>query len=102
MIGLDDLLESLEHYCGPNDFSQTFYHSDCTGTEEIIKAVLIDADRLLTLCRDGSQDMEEYQLLERCLSEQTITEGNVRRLREKKKDTFPAIMPKIYFLQNKR
>lgn len=91
-LAKDSLLEGLEHYYDPNDFNRTFYYNDSTGTEDITKSVLADADRLLVQCRDEFQQLEEYQLLERCLSEQTIVEGNVRRLREKRKDTFPQAM----------
>lgn len=91
-IERDGLLEGLEHYYDPNDFNRTFYYNDSTGTEDTTKAVLADADRLLVLCRDEFCGLEEYRLLERCLSEQTIVEGNVRRLREKRKDSFPKAM----------
>lgn len=38
------------------------------------------------------ETLDEYCLLKRCLSEQTIVEGGTRRLREKKKDSFPKAM----------
>lgn len=88
----NDLLEGLEHYYDPNDFNRTFYYNDSTETEDITRTVLEDADRLLVLGRDNFSGMDDYQLLERCLSEQTIAEGGVRRLREKKKDPFPKAM----------
>lgn len=88
----DDLLEGLEHYYDPNDFNRTFYYNNSTDTEDIITALLSDAETMMERCGSVPEEMEEYQLLERCLSEQTVVESNVRRLREKKKDHFPKAM----------
>lgn len=79
----DDLLNGLEHYYAPNDFNQTFYYSDSTNTDEQIHSILCDADKLLTLCNSDYDDTTEYQLLVRCLHEQTVIEDSVRRLRNK-------------------
>lgn len=79
----DDLLNDLEHYYDPADFHQTFYHNDSTGTDEQIRTILCDADKLLASCGSDYDDITEYQLLVRCLSEQTIIEDSVRRLRNK-------------------
>ena len=88
----DDLLEGLEHYYNPNDFNQTFYYSDSTGTDEQIHSILRDADKLLTLCSTDFDDTTEYQLLVRCLSEQTVIEDSVRRLRNKEDGDFSSDM----------
>lgn len=85
----DDVLEGLEHYYDKNDFNRTFYYSNSTSTEDITQMLLRDADTITGRCRDGLETLDEYCLLERCLSEQTIVEGGTRRLREKKKDSFP-------------
>lgn len=79
----DDLLDGLEHYYNPNDFNQTFYYNDSTQTDERLRSILCDADKLLVLCSSDYDDTTEYQLLVRCLSEQTIIEDSVRRLRNK-------------------
>lgn len=79
----DDLLAGLEHYYNPNDFNQTFYYSDSSRTDGQIHSVMCDADKLLASCSLGYDGSTEYQLLLRCLSEQTIIEGGVRRLRNK-------------------
>ena len=42
-----------------------------------------DADKLLVSCGQEFDDVTEYQLLVRCLSEQTVVEGAVRRLKTK-------------------
>lgn len=88
----DDLLEGLEHYYNPNDFNQVFYYSDSTGTDERIHSILCDADKLLELCNSDFDDATEYQLLVRCLSEQTIIEDSVRRLRYKEDGGFSSSM----------
>ena len=80
----DDLITGLEHYYNPNDFNQIFYHSSTDETFDRAKVILDDADRLLENCEQDFYDITEYQLLIRCLSEQTIVEEGVRRLREKK------------------
>lgn len=88
----DVLPDDLEHYCNPNDFNQTFYYSDSTGTDEQIRIILCDADKLLALCHSDYEDITEYQLLVRCLSEQTIIEDSVRRLRKKEDGGFSSSM----------
>lgn len=88
----DDLLSGLEHYYNANDFNQTFYYSDSTKTAEQINTILRDADKLLTLCSHDYNDTTEYQLLLRCLSEQTVVENSVRRLRNKEDGGFSSSM----------
>ena len=88
----DDLLTGLEHYYNPNDFNRIFYYSDSTGTEEQIHSILCDADKLLELCGSDYTDVMEYQFLLRCLSEQTIVEDSVRRLRNKEDGGFSSAM----------
>jgi hypothetical protein len=80
----DDLITGLEHYYNPNDFNQIFYHSSTDETIDRARVILDDADRLLENCEQDFYDITECQLLIRCLSEQTIVEEGVRRLREKK------------------
>lgn len=81
----DALVEGMEHYCDSNDFNKAFYYSDGSDTEERLKSILADVDRLMEVCGDDFHDVTEYQLLVRCLSEQTIVENGVRRLRTKKR-----------------
>lgn len=60
--------------------------------DEQIQSVLCDEDKLLVVCSPGYDDTAEYQLLVRCLSEQTIIENSVRRLRNKKDGGFSSSM----------
>ena len=84
-------LTGLEHYYNPSDYNQAFYYNDSSETEDQIKTILNDADTLLNLCASDYEDTTEYQLLLRCLSEQTVVENSVRRLRTKE-DGFASAM----------
>lgn len=77
----DGLISGFEHYYKPNDYNKTFYYNNGSNTEEQLKAILEDADKLLSVCGSGYDDVTEYQLLVRCLSEQTVVDESVRRLR---------------------
>ena len=79
----DDMLEGLEHYYAADDFNRMFYYSDGSHTDEQIKEILGDADKLLARCSNMYDEVTEYQLLVRCLSEQTVVEDAIRRLRTK-------------------
>lgn len=81
--GYDILPAGMEHYYDPNDFNRTFYYSDSSKTDGSLAGILKDADQLLDVCGQDFDDVTEYQLLVRCLSEQTIVEDAVRRLKEK-------------------
>ena len=78
------LPESLKHYADPNDFNQVMYYQRSTQTEDRMETILMDADALLALCAGKYDTCTEYELLIRCLSEQTIMEEGKRRLRMKK------------------
>jgi len=54
--------------------------------------ILCDADKLLKLCSSDYEETSEYQLLLRCLSEQTIVEDSTRRLRNKEDGGFSSSM----------
>lgn len=78
------LPEELKHYADPNDFNQVMYHNRSTETGDRLKVILTDADKFLKLCEGKYEDLQAYELLVRCLCEQTIVEDGCRRLREKK------------------
>lgn len=88
----DDLLTDLEHYYDQNDYNKTFYYNDSTGTADQIHTILCDADKLLTICGSDFDDTTEYQLVLRCLSEQTVMENSTRRLRNKEDGGFSSSM----------
>jgi hypothetical protein len=68
----DEKLSGLEHYVDPADYNRTVYHNRSTGTEERLKIILGDADKLLSICNGGYDEVSEYQLLVRAIREQTI------------------------------
>lgn len=78
--GMDARIFSMEHYYDPNDFNSFIYHSRSTDADDRIAILLRDADLLIERCRD-IDDVTEYQLLVRCVSEQTIVDNGTRRLR---------------------
>ncbi len=78
-----DLIKGLEHYCDPSDYNKTFYYNKDSESDDVLKNLLTDADNLLAACGSDFDDITEYQLLVRCLSEQTVVEEAVRRLRTK-------------------
>ncbi|MBQ9927970.1 MAG: transposase [Lachnospiraceae bacterium] len=89
---LDDLIKGLEHYYDPNDYNKTFYYNTDTETDSQLKNILDDADKLISVCGSDYDDVTEYQLLVRCLSEQTVIEDAKRRLRTKEDGGFHSEM----------
>ena len=81
--GHDDRITGLEHYYDPNDFNRVIYHNRSTETNDRLQILLEDADKLIENCGGLFQDVTEYQLLVRCLSEQTVVENGARRLKTK-------------------
>jgi hypothetical protein len=81
--GQDALLVGMEHYYDPNDFNRIFYYSDSSKTDDHLADILKDADKLLEMCGQDFDEVTEYQLLVRCLSEQTVIQDAARRLKEK-------------------
>lgn len=79
----DTLLQGMEHYYDPSDYNKTFYYNASDETENQLSVILNDADKLLAICGTEYNDVTEYQLLVRCLSEQTVVEEASRRLRTK-------------------
>lgn len=77
------LPDDLKHYADPNDFNQVMYHQRSTDSDDRLDTILRDIDKLLPLCTEQHQELQAYELLVRCLSEQTIVENGRRRLREK-------------------
>ena len=90
--GRDDLLEGLEHYYDPEDYNRVIYHSRSTEADNRIADLLKDADALQKTCAGMFEDITEYQLLVRCLSEQTVTEDGKRRLKKKEEGMGSGLM----------
>lgn len=74
------LPEEFMHYCDPDDFNRVIYHQRSTEVDTRIQMLLDDADILIKLCNSDFENITEYELFIRCMSEQTIVENGKRRL----------------------
>lgn len=81
--GHDDIIGGMEHYYDPNDFNAVIYHARSTDTDDRLETLLKDAGELVKQCEGQFDEVTEFQLLVRCLSEQTIVESGKRRLKTK-------------------
>ena len=79
----DKVSEQLKHYTDSNDYNRIFYHQRNDDMQNIIQMLLADSDSLLEICKTDFEEVTEYQLFVRCLSEQTVVENEKRRLRTK-------------------
>lgn len=77
----DKVTEELDHYTDPNDFNRVFYHHRSSDSEKRTAGLIKDMDTLAKVCGDACEDVTEYELFLRCLSEQTVVEEGERRLR---------------------
>ena len=75
--------EGLAHYADPNDYNRIFYHQRNDDMQEIIRMLLKDSDSLVSICGTDYEDVTEYQLFVRCLSDQSVVENGERRLKTK-------------------
>lgn len=83
----EKLPAQLERYTDANDYNRLFYHQRNGDMNQIIQMLLTDSDCLLELCRSDFEEVTEYQLFVRCLSDQTVVENEKRRLRTKEDGT---------------
>ena len=83
----DKVSGQLKHYADSNDYNRIFYHQRYDDMENIIQMLLTDSDSLLEICKTDFEEVTEYQLFVRCLSEQTVVENEKRRLRTKEDGT---------------
>jgi len=77
---VEGIPESLLHYAADNDFNQVFYYARNSGYAEKALQLLTDADALSAFCDGRYNDWKEYQLFSRYISEQTVDEGDCRRV----------------------
>jgi len=81
-----DLTEGIEHYADANDRNKVIYHDDETPKSEKLQKVINDAVELLPKCADEYADTEDYQLLERAISEQTKKDDSGKNVPKDKSD----------------
>ncbi len=83
----DKVVESLKHYADPDNYNRIFYYRRNDDMDEIIQTLLTDNCSLLDTCNAEYEEVTEYQLFVRCLSDQTVIENGKRRLRTKEDGT---------------
>ena len=83
----DKVSEQMKHYANPNDYNRIFYHQRNDDMDAIIQTLLTDSEFLLEVCKTDFEEVTEYQLFVRCLSDQTVVENEKRRLRTKEDGT---------------
>ena len=86
----ENIPEELFHYCNPNDFNQFTYHQRSTDSETQIQTLLEDADKLISICGSEYENLTEFELFIRCITEQTIVENEKRRMRTKEDGTMDS------------
>ena len=84
-IDPDSLPAELVHYTDPKDFNQLMYHQRGTDLDKRLKLIFKDIDILLPFCAGRYDSLEEYKLLDRCLSDKTIVEDGARRQKNKRR-----------------
>ena len=85
-----EIPENLRHYAVPNDYNQVFYYAKSSSYADQCLTLLHDADTLFTLCGDSCMEWKEYVLFQRCMSEQTVVNDNVRRLSTREDETMDS------------
>ena len=68
-----------EHYTESEDYNRIFYHQRSSDADKEMQEQLADMDKLIELCASDFEDVTEYELFIRCVSEQTCIEEGKRR-----------------------
>jgi hypothetical protein len=86
------LTEELRLYADPNDYNRTFYHHRNEILEDKIQKLMDDTDTLLKICGSDFEEITEYEIFIRCISEQTTVDNGKRRLRTKEEGSMNSSM----------
>lgn len=73
------ITEQLKHYTDTEDYNLLFYHHRDEDNDKKQQQLLNDCEELIRICHIGFEDVSEYELFIRCVSEQTKVENGVRR-----------------------
>ena len=68
-----------KHYTQAEDYNKMFYHQRSENADIKMEKQLEDIDKLIELCETGFEEVTEYELFIRCVSEQTCVEDGKRR-----------------------
>lgn len=86
--------EQLQHFLKKGDFNYVTYHDKKTSEEKKTEKLLADASLVLETFAQDYQHLKLFQLLQRCLAEQTVVdEKGVRTMREKGDPFLKGIIP---------
>ena len=73
------MTEQLKHYIDSEDYNQVFYHHRNEEDDKKQQQLLHDCEELIRICSNGFDEVTEYELFIRCVSEQTKVENGIRR-----------------------
>lgn len=73
------ITEQLKHYTDAEDYNLLFYHHRDGENDKTQQQLLNDCEELIRICNADFEDVTEYELFIRCVSEQTKVENGVRR-----------------------
>ena len=88
--GQTDLLEGLNNYKDPNNRNRVVYYDRSTSPNEKIQKIVDDAVALLPKCKDGYEQTDDYQLLQRAIQEQTKKDDKGKRVPKTREDGMSA------------
>jgi len=84
------LPERLEHYLSSEDKNQMIYHNKSDETQDKITVVLADAAAAVALCGSRYDELPEFQLMIRVLSEQAVLQEDGTYILRQKGDGMRA------------
>ena len=73
------ITEQLKHYTDAEDYNQLFYHHRDEDTDSKQQQLLDDCEELIRICNADFDEVTEYELFIRCVSEQTKVANGIRR-----------------------
>lgn len=73
------ITEQLKHYTDAEDYNLFFYHHRDEDNDKKQQQLLNDCEELIRICGTSFEDVTEYELFIRCVSEQTKTGNGTRR-----------------------
>ena len=86
----ESLPEQLKHYLSSEDKNLVIYHNKSEETNDKITSVLADAAAVLALCGSRYDDLPEFQLMVRVLSEQAVLQEDGTYVLRQKGDGMKA------------
>jgi len=76
----DELLQGMEHYLNTDDKNRVIYHNKAEDRAAKIQAIVEDGAALLERLGEAGAVLPEYALVERMLEDQSVIDGEGRRV----------------------